>query len=321
MANTFAPSIRVYHSLLYDSKMDRILLFGGQAYYHWGMDLQDIWSFDFTSSRWEYLGELEAGEVYSLAYDVDHQRAIMLNLKGETWTYETGSRTWEKRNPPEAPQARYGHRMIYEAHTGLVVLFGGFKSQSITEPPLNETWVYNYASDNWTLMDPKSSPPSRSYHSMVYHPIAERTLIWGGRPYSMRSDLTIWIFDSRLNTWEPLPHSSGPKSRYTYSPMVYCQRSHRIIMFGGLDLTGQFEGRLVDETWLYDLGANEWIKAEGADSPHARSQHAMVFSSVAGKAIVMGGETGGAYAGEFTNDLWLYNSLENRWEQVHLPNH
>lgn len=90
------------------------------------------------------------------------------------------------------------------------------------------------------------------------------------------------------------------------------------MMYGGLDLTGQFEGRQVDETWLYDLAANTWMRAETAGGPTARSQHAMACSSVDGKAFVFGGETGGAYAGSFTNALWQYDSLENRWEEVQL---
>lgn len=318
MAKVLVPSKRVYHSVLYDSTTDRVLLFGGQAFYHWGMDLQDVWSFDTTSSRWEFLGPLKAGEVYSIAYDEDHRRAIMLNLKGETWAYSVGLRKWEKRDPPEAPAARYGHRMIYEAHTGLVVLFGGFRGQSVSESPLNDTWVYDYAADRWTCMDSMLRPPPRSYHSMVYHPIAERTLIWGGRPFSQRSETTIWTYESRSNSWEPLLPTSGPKNRYTYAPMVYCQRSQRIIMFGGLDLTGQFEGRLVDETWLFDLAANKWKRPDVASGPKARSQHAMSFSTVEGKAIVIGGEIGGAYAGEYTNDLWLYDSVANSWEEVRM---
>lgn len=318
MKKALAPSKRVYHSILYDSKTDRILLFGGQAYYHWGMDLQDLWSFDLNSLQWEYVGELVAGEVYSMAYDEENQRAIMLNLKGETWVYHVGSRSWEKRCPLEAPSARYGQRMIYEAHTGRVLLFGGFTDRNVDAPQLNQTWAYDYTADSWSLMDLKSSPPARSYHSMVYHPIAEKTLVWGGRPFSMRADVTAWTLDSRTASWQPLPPATGPNNRYTYASMIYCPKSSQVVMFGGLDLTGQFEGRLVDETWLFELETNKWKRAETLEGPTGRSQHAMAYAATEGKVIIMGGETGGAYAGQFTNELWFYDPLANRWEEVQL---
>lgn len=321
MVLALVPPRRVYHSMIYDSISDRIFLFGGQAIYHWEMDLRDVWAFSIPNRQWEYLGELEAGGIYALAYDDDHRRAIMLNLEGETWVYHIGPGIWEKRNPAKAPAARYGHRMIFEKHTGSIILFGGFSRQDIDQPPLNETWVYDYSNDQWTMMGSVTPSPPRSYHSMVYHPIAERTLVWGGRPYSERADTTPWLYESRSNSWEQLtPTISGPRNRYTYAPMVYCPQVNRIIMYGGLDLTGQFDGLLVDETWFLDLDAHEWLRAGPSASPAARSQHAMAFSQSAGKAIVMGGEIGGAYTGEFTNDLWLYDPVSNFWEEM-LPAH
>lgn len=316
MAKRVLPAKRVYHSILHDPITDRLLLFGGQAFYHWGMDLQDVWSFDFNASRWEFLGPLEAGEVYSVAYDDSRRLALMLNLKGETWAYAVGTGEWEKRNPPQAPPARFGHRMIYEAHTGHTLLFGGIRDSNVNAPPMNDTWIYDYGADRWTLMDTEPRPPARLYHSMVYHPAAERTLIWGGRPFSERDDVAVWTYDSRSNMWTALPHSAGPEKRYTYATMVYCPQSDRIVMFGGLELSGQFEGRLVDETWLFDLSTNRWQRAEVTDCPPARSQQAMAFSPLAGKAIVMGGEIGAAYSGEFCNDLWLYDPTSNRWDEV-----
>jgi len=312
-----APSKRVYHSMIHDSVTDRIILFGGQALYHWEMDLQDVWAFSIPNKQWEYLGELEAGGIYALAYDDDHRRAIMLNLEGETWVYHVVPGTWEKRYPAKAPVARYGHRMVYERHTGLVVLFGGISATNVNQPPLNETWLYDYSTDRWQMMEAGKLPPPRSYHSMVYHPTKERTLLWGGRPYSDRFDSALWMYESQSSSWEQLPATlSGPESRYTYAPMVYCPQVNRIMMYGGLALTGQFEGHLVDETWFFDLEVNEWQRAELSAGPAARSQHAMAFSQSLGKAIVMGGEIGGAYTGEFTNDLWLFDPVSNLWEEM-----
>lgn len=310
-----SPSKRVYHTMLYDPITERVIVFGGQAYYHWGMDLQDVWAYHSSSAKWEYLGGLEAGEIYAVAYDEKHRQAIMLNLKGETWAYSLQSQKWERKNPPISPAARYGHRMVYEAHTSRIILFGGFNGGSLDEPLFNHTWIYEYENDKWTLMEPELAPSARIYHSMVYHPVAKRTLVWGGRPFEDQSDVTMWVYDSQSNTWESLQPVNGPSKRFVYAPMVYCSKSNRVIMFGGLELSGKFQGRLIGETWFYDLEKNRWEQLETTVQPSTRTQHAMVYSHALGKVVVFGGEIGGAYAGEFTDELWLFDPITRRWNQ------
>lgn len=301
--------------MLYDPITERVIVFGGQALYHWEMDLQDVWAYDSTSAKWEYLGGLEAGEIYAVTFDQAHEQAIMLNLKGETWAYSLASQKWQRKNPPKSPEVRYGHRMVYEAHTGRVVLFGGFGGGDVNEPLFDHTWIYEYETDRWTLMEPELQPSARIYHCMAYHPIVKRTLVWGGRPFKEQRDVTMWIYDSYSNTWESRQSVSGPNKRFVYAAMVYCPKINRIIMFGGLELSGQFQGHLSSETWLYDLEKNRWERLETTNGPSARTQHAMVYSQALGKVVVFGGEVGGAYAGEFTDELWFFDPLTFSWKQ------
>ncbi len=310
-----SPSKRVYHSMLDDPITKHVMVLGGQAYYHWGMDLQDVWAFDVFSAKWDHLGTLESEGIYAAAYDEMHDKAIMLNLKGETWAYSPKLQKWERKDPPNSPVVRYGHRMIYEAHTGRIVLFGGFKGSGLDEPIFGDTWIYEYETDTWTLMEPGLKPSARIYHSMVYHPVAKRTLVWGGRPFEDQSDTTMWAYDSHSNTWDSLQSDNGPDKRFVYAPMVYCPQSDRILMFGGLELTAQFEGRLVGETWLYDLENNRWERLEMHKGPSPRTQHAMVYSRALEKVVLFGGEVGGAYKGEFTDELWFFDPVSQIWEK------
>ena len=48
-----SPSKRVYHSMLDDPITKHVMVLGGQAYYHWGMDLQDVWAYHLSSAKWE----------------------------------------------------------------------------------------------------------------------------------------------------------------------------------------------------------------------------------------------------------------------------
>jgi len=305
--------------MVYDTTRDRVLLFGGQAYHHWGMDLQDVWTYDVAARQWHYAGELEAGQVYAAAYDRRSDRAIMINLRGETWAYCPGPNRWEKKNPPEAPSGRCGHKMVYDEHSNRVILFGGFKCTSLDDPLLGDTWAYDYQRDRWTRMEPQASPPPRIYHGMVYHPAAGRTLVWGGRPHADREEANLWAYDYAANTWVSLAPAAGPACRLAYPTLVYDPVSTRVIMFGGIALTSDFQGRLNDEIWLYDMEANAWTQQEPAQGPEARSHHAMVFCDSLGKALLFGGEVGAAYSDQLVNDTWLYDPVSHSWADVTPP--
>ncbi len=311
-----APSRRMYHNMVYNPGTGRILLFGGQAVHHWEMDLQDTWAYDPTNNSWQDLGLLEAGEVYGVAFDEAAGRAIMLNMEGETWAYDPAAGTWEQRNPAGAPSRRCGHRMVYDARAGKVILFGGFKCTGISDPLMNDTWAYDYQSDTWEEMSPQVSPPVRIYHGMVYQPDAGVTLVWGGRQEEGVEDTGVWAYDYMANTWTDRQPDGGPPKPYAYPALVYDPVSGKVIMFGGLELTSVFDGRLVDESWSYDYEDNSWVAIESDERPPGRSMHAMAFSLAAGRAILLGGETYKAYSGKLADDMWSFDPATNQWTSL-----
>lgn len=316
MKKSDKPSARMYHTLIYDTQADQILLFGGQSYHHWGMDLQDSWAYDMAKERWKNLGILKPGGIYAAAYHERSGRVVMLNMKGETWAYCCSTGGWEKMNPLESPGRRCGHKMVYDRSSNQIILFGGFKCTNMEDPLLNDTWAYDYEADKWALMTSETSPPARIYHAMVYHPVAQRTIVWGGRPAADKADTDLWLYDYQSNTWTSVEQSSGPSCRYAYPAMVFSPESNQIIMFGGLELYSDFEGRLIGETWLYDLDQNHWTRVANDKHPEPRSHHAMEYSTRNNKAVLFSGEIGSAYSDQITDDLWIFDPISNAWESV-----
>lgn len=97
--------------------------------------------------------------MHALAYDSESDRIIMFGgythlntagLQDETWTYDYNTQTWTKMNPVGGLE-RILHQMVYDSESDLVVLFGGAVDPHRHEY-IDETWVYDYNEDEWTLM-------------------------------------------------------------------------------------------------------------------------------------------------------------------------
>ncbi len=311
-----APSPRMYHSLVYVQKLDKVFLFGGQSYHHWGMDLQDVWAFNLSGTNWEYLGTLPSGEAYAAAYDEKADQVIILNLNNETWAFSPESVKWELLNVPFSPEVGCGHKMVYDTVSGKIVLFGGFRCKDIDDQLFNQTWVFDAKKNLWVEMKPEINPPARIYHGMAYNSAADKTIVWGGRPFEEKSDTRLWIYDLHSNTWNFRDPPSGPASRYVYPALAYNPIDDLMIMFGGLELSSDFSGRIHSETWVYDFEKNEWHQIKCAHQPESRSHHAAVFIDKDEKFFLFGGEIISAYSNEVANDAWFFDLKNNHWEII-----
>ena len=63
----------------------------------------------------------------------------------------------------DPPPVRSSHALAYDASAGKVILFGGYGFDG----SLNDTWAYDYASNNWTNRNPANPPPVRDAHALA----------------------------------------------------------------------------------------------------------------------------------------------------------
>ncbi len=135
--------------MAYDSRSDRIIMFGGSAL---SGPRNETWAYNYNVDTWTKMHPAESPSPrsgYGMVYDAGSH--VIIGFGGfmweagrsdETWAYDYDNDTWTNMHPPTRPSPRSPHGMAYDSESDRTVLFGGgledFSSSS-------ETWVYEYA--------------------------------------------------------------------------------------------------------------------------------------------------------------------------------
>src|SRR2546427_787399 len=349
------PAARYLHTMVYDSRSDRFILFGG-----WDVGLSnETWSYDLGNNSWTKMrptGAPSAREAQSATYDSRADRVILFGgndgtaPSGETWSYDFGADTWTNMTTAIAPPGNLYWVVTYDSESDRVILFGGNYFGA------RETGAYDYNANAWTNMTPTetSLPSARTAHALAYDSRHDQVILFGGQSSSGIDET--WAYDFNANTWTNLKPTTHPSWRYFHA-MDYDVKSDRVVMFGGFAATG-----INNETWTYDFVSNQWTFMDptskpvamfatagpamsydsGANltimfslgatwaydfrlnawsllgpwgSPSARGGGAMAYDSESGRTILFGGETS---IGPFpwVNETWAYDFNTNTWTDM-----
>jgi hypothetical protein len=104
-------------------------------------------------------------------------------------------------------------------------------------------------------------------------------------------------FDSAIDTvvWNQVAQDH---LRRVHHAAVYDGLRHRMVVFGGLDQSGD----TLADTWEWD--GTEWTKPEPPLSPPARSENAMSFDRARGRTVLFGGQD---QLGNLFSDTWEWD--------------
>ncbi|MHA2214888.1 MAG: Kelch repeat-containing protein [Candidatus Hodarchaeales archaeon] len=141
------PQARWFFNLVYDSKADRVILFGG-----------------YTS---DYL-----------------KGGFSWGVKADTWAFDRESKTWTELTPAISPSPRAYSAMAYDIHADRAILYGGSYGTGggdYNDILQNDTWVYDYNTNTWTDLNPLNSPGLRMRHTMVYATKSKQMVMFGGQ--------------------------------------------------------------------------------------------------------------------------------------------
>ncbi|MHA1418578.1 MAG: Kelch repeat-containing protein [Candidatus Heimdallarchaeaceae archaeon] len=164
-----SPPGRTSAKIVYDSESDRIVLFGGAhspgtSYY---LDptgevyQRETWTYDFNTNTWENVTPSTSPDPrigFNMVYDSESDRILLFGgsthldatgMEDETWSFDLNSGIWTQMNP--APTGKRAFSIAYDIESDKIVLFGGTNSTTLTNYNA-ETWVYDYNTDEWTLM-------------------------------------------------------------------------------------------------------------------------------------------------------------------------
>src|SRR2546425_1829340 len=350
MTTAIAPPSNLYSVVTYDSESDRAILFGGNYF-----GARETWAFDYNANAWTNMTSTEtilpsARSAHALAYDSQYDQVILFGGQTssgaeETWAYDFNTNTWTNLKPATHPSWRYFHAMDYDVKSGRVVMFGGFAATGIN----NETWAYDFTSNNWTMMHPVASPPGLFGHSMAYDVRVGRSLLYGGSASSYSHE--IWTYEVGTDAWTRVDPArpSAPNE----AVMAYDVRWDRVILFGGIVSPGWSQTWAYDlasnqwslmnpttqpppmygprmaydaranltilfgeyGTWAYDFELNAWTPLNPVGAPSSRAGAALAYDSESSQTILFGGETS---IGPFpwVNETWAYDFNTNTWTNM-----
>jgi hypothetical protein len=199
---------------------------------------------------------------------------------------------WARRNPPVHTGPRDSHNMAYDSESDRVLLYGGHARWPCTCNA--ETWVYDYATNTWTNMNPPGARPSeRAEFGIAYDSESDRIILHGGETQAGPNDET-WAYDFNSNRWmnmDPPAPRPGPRR---WHRLAYDGESDRVILYGG--------DWQQNETWAYDFNSNRWTNMTTAARPPGLHLFAIAYDRESDRVVVF--HVGRAWAYDFNANTW-----------------
>jgi hypothetical protein len=175
--------------------------------------------------------------------------------QGDTWAFDTETRTWTQMNPANKPARRYGSIMVYDSYTGKCLLFGGHLTADDGRDLgyENEIWAYDFAADDWEMLQMTTKPPARYWHDLAYDPEENRIILFSGSQGGGNDVGDTWVYRCREGAWTKVTPKISPPARSQPS-MTYDARGKRTMMFGGADFSTSSTFIYYNDVWV--LGAD-----------------------------------------------------------------
>jgi hypothetical protein len=152
-----SPEPRNFHKMVYDAKIDRIVLFGDDD----GLDtFQPIWLYDFNSNTWEQVDYQDGPRMlwcHGFVYNDKVDRFILYGGSNagmdETWVYDLNANTWAQMQPTNNPGKLSRFGMVYIPGRDKTLLFGGQLGSREFSYVAN-TWIYDLNINAWNEIIP-----------------------------------------------------------------------------------------------------------------------------------------------------------------------
>ena len=233
----------------------------------------------------------------AMAYDSNSDRVILFGgsigppayVSNETWAYDFNSNTWTNMSPDTAPSyVGAFDAMVSNSRRNATLLFSSYDRQ---------TWIYEYTTNRWTSLN-QAGPSQLVYFDMAYDSQSDRVVLYGGDGPDGPTDET-WTYDVDTNTWTEMNPAVRPPA-LLYHAMTYDAQSDRTILFGGVYYPYQSQV-MSNETWAYDIEADNWTKLSSRVVPDPRGFHRLAYDSESDRAILFGGASDVSF---YYNDTW-----------------
>lgn len=254
---------------------------------------QDTWIFDPNTDAWTQLNpatkpSARYGAVMATAADGKVYLFGGSTGGNELWRLDPVAGTWTNLNAANPPPARYDASLAV-GPAGKLYVFGGYSTANV---PLNDTWVYDPASNAWTQLNPASKPIAR-YGASMAAAYDGKLYLFGGSNYD-----DTWRFDPSTNNWERIWPGTSPSAR-AYSPFAVGPDG-RLYLFGGRGSVAP-----ASDTWAFDVAAVRWTQVSTPGAPSARYGHGLARAG--GSLYLFGGYDN--TTNTFYGDTWVLSGF------------
>ncbi len=245
------PPARLGHTLLWDARRNRLILFAGQS----RSFFSDVWAFDVGRANWQILARDDAGPSrrYGHSAILEPGRDRMVISHGftnsgrfdDTWAFDLAANTWRNLTPAGTkPLRRCLHHTVYDAEGGQMLLYGGCAS-GFGPCPLGDLWSFDLAANRWTEKTGSVKPPARTHYGMVFDDARARLVLFGGSASAELNDT--WEFGP--SEWRASVIEGPSPSGRSRHESAYSLDRRTAFFFGGRTSSGE----LTNELWT--LGA------------------------------------------------------------------
>lgn len=278
-----------------------------------------VWAIQLGGSwAWSQLappGSLPwASESWTAIYDAARDRIVAFGSQTDVWALPlSGAPVWQQIFPEGTPPSqRSDQQAIYDPIRDRAVMFGGSGPDGIDYggdmPPLfNDVWTLSLGDHpTWTQLFPTGEPPmGRVEHALVYDPVQDRMIVYGGllAAYNNYLDDTWALSLGEDPTWVPISDSIYPSIGVGpggdgHGPGVRLAATiddpfrDRLLVFGGLGVELP-----TSEVWALPLsGTAVWTRLipDGV-IPGSNYGHGAIFDSHTDRMVVVGG---------FSTQIW-----------------
>jgi hypothetical protein len=293
------PGRRAGHTAIYDSRRDRILVYGGQ------FAPLDAVGVDALALRpqpqWGRLStvELPRGRFgHATVHDLKRDRLIVFggvassgqfgegDYTNEAWSISLGDLKDVQRVEPsgDPPPPRHEPAGVYDPVGDRAIFFGGWTYE---DNYFDDTWVLSLQDGPaWQRIHPQGdAPPGRRAHAALYDPIRHRMLMWGGsdRTGALGDLWALWL-DPPMR-WERLePAGPAPRARF-FASFTYDPVRDRAILFGG-----RWGSTSTDEIWSLEMSDSlRWVQLQPDGRLPALERHGAVYDAEHDELLVHGG--------------------------------
>ena len=254
----------------------------------------------------------------AMVYDAAHRRFVFAGgvsssggLFGGTWAYELAADRWTDLAPASGYAPAEDSPGLAADDSGRILMFDGM-----------QTSLYDPIANAWSILSPSPAPSSRTGVALVWDPVGQRALSFGGSamlsvcpPWGTCNDL--WAFDFGSATWTLLAGSIPPRGRSR--PQVgFDPSTGRFILFSG-DGHDNINSLYPNDTWGFDPATDTWIQRFPSDAlPIERAGGRLAYAG-SGALILFGGRSVVFEHETELGDTWIYLPDRNRWTAAAPP--